>query len=113
MASTNFITSSEVAFSSSFCFYGVIKDKLYHWGYHFTDIATTQSEVSFRGDIIDMYPIDASSPYRISLFDEEIEAIQYYDADTQKRSSDELEFLSFTPAFFRKNSSGQKFVIDD
>ncbi|CAA6819119.1 MAG: Transcription-repair coupling factor [uncultured Sulfurovum sp.] len=75
------------------------KDKLYCWGYHFTDIASTQGEVSFRGDIIDIFPIDADKPYRISLFDEEIEAIQHYDANTQKRLLDELESFTFSPAF--------------
>ncbi len=76
-----------------------LKDTLYHWGYHFTDIAASRGEVSFRGDIIDFYPIDADKPYRISLFDEEVETIQYYDEGTQKRLSDELESLTFTPAF--------------
>lgn len=77
----------------------VLKDKLYHWGYHFTDIAAQRGEVSFRGDIIDIYPIDAEKPYRISLFDKEVETIQYYDENTQKRLSDELESFTFTPAF--------------
>ncbi len=77
----------------------VLKDTLYQWGYHFTDIASVPGEVSFRGDIIDIYPIDAGKPYRISLFDEEVETIQHYDEGTQKRVSDELEELSFTPAF--------------
>ena len=76
-----------------------LKDTLYHWGYHFTDIAAGRGEVSFRGDIIDIYPIDAEKPYRISLFDEEVETIQNYDEDTQKRSSEELESLTFSPAF--------------
>ena len=76
-----------------------LKDTLYHWGYHFTDIAAQRGEVSFRGDIIDIYPIDADKPYRISFFDEEVETIQHYDEGTQKRVSDELESLSFTPAF--------------
>ncbi|PHS41801.1 MAG: transcription-repair coupling factor [Sulfurovum sp.] len=76
-----------------------LKDTLYHWGYHFTDITAGQGEVSFHGDIIDIYPIDADKPYRISLFDEEVEAIQYYDEDTQKRFSEELEVFTFTPAF--------------
>jgi transcription-repair coupling factor (superfamily II helicase) len=31
-----------------------LKDTLYQWGYHFTDIAASQGEVSFRGDIIDI-----------------------------------------------------------
>ena len=76
-----------------------LKETLYHWGYHFTDIAASHGEVSFRGDIIDLFPIDAEKPYRISLFDEEVETIQHYDENTQKRLSEELELLTFTPAF--------------
>ena len=76
-----------------------LKDMLYHWDYHFTDIAAQRGEVSFRGDILDIYPIDADKPYRISMFDEEVETIQYYDENTQKRLPDELESLTFTPAF--------------
>ena len=76
-----------------------LKDTLYQWGYHFTDIAAQRGEVSFRGDIIDIYPIDSEKPYRISLFDEEVETIQHYDEGTQKRVSEELEELTFTPAF--------------
>jgi len=76
-----------------------LKNTLYHWGYHFTDIAAGRGEVSFRGDIIDIFPIDAEKPYRISLFDDEIESIQQYDEATQKRFEEELEGLTFTPAF--------------
>lgn len=82
-----------------------LKDRLYHWGYHFTDIAASRGEVSFRGDIIDIFPIDAALPYRISMFDEEVESIQYYDTDTQKRLPDELEFLTFVPAFLALDKS--------
>ncbi len=78
---------------------GRIKEELYHWGYHFVDIATERGEVSVRGDIIDIYPIHAEAPYRISLFDEEIEAIHYYDAHSQKRLGEELESLEIVPAF--------------
>jgi len=76
-----------------------LKDTLYHWGYHFTDIAASRGEVSFRGDIIDIFPIDAQKPFRISLFDEEVEAIQHYDENSQKRFTDELEDFTFIPAF--------------
>jgi len=82
----------------------VLKEKLYHWGYHFTDIAVSPGEVSFRGDIIDIFPIDAKQPYRIGLFDEEVETIQHYDEATQKRilpkeGEDELDHITFTAAF--------------
>jgi len=76
-----------------------LKDELYYWGYHFVDIATQRGEVSIRGDIIDIYPIHVDKPYRISLFDEEIESIHYYDENSQKRLPDELEYLDITPAF--------------
>ena len=75
------------------------KDMLYRWGYHFSDIASVAGEVSFRGDIIDIFPIGSPTPYRISLFDEEIEGIQRYDASTQKRALEELEDMRFSPAF--------------
>ena len=77
----------------------LLKEQLYYWGYHFTDIATSRGEVSFRGDIIDIYPIDAEEPSRISLFDSEVESIQYYDPQTQKRRAEECESLRFPPAF--------------
>ena len=82
-----------------------LKDTLYHWGYHFTDIAAGRGEVSFRGDIIDIYPIDADKPYRVSMFDEEVETIQHYNENTQKRLPDELESLTFTPAFLALNKA--------
>jgi len=82
-----------------------LKDMLYRWGYHFTDIASSSGEVSFRGDIIDIFPIGESQPYRISMFDEEVESIQIYEIDTQKRVADELESLEFAPAFLALESS--------
>ncbi len=80
-----------------------LKDKLYYWGYHFSDITASRGEVSFRGDIIDIFPINASKPYRISLFDNDVEAIQTYDEGSQKRHSDELESLIIPPAFLALN----------
>ncbi|MEA1953546.1 MAG: transcription-repair coupling factor [Campylobacterota bacterium] len=80
-----------------------LKDRLYQWGYHFVDIASQRGEVSFRGDIIDIFPINTEKPYRISLFDEEVETIQYYDENTQKRLSEELEAFTFAPAFLALN----------
>jgi len=92
----------EIAFGEVFSV-SQMKEKLYLWGYHFTDMVTQKGEVSFRGDIIDIFPIQASTPYRISLFDEEVESISPYRVDTQKRVSDELESLLLPPAFLALN----------
>ncbi len=78
---------------------GTFKDLAYRWGYHFSDIVAAQGEISVRGDIIDIFPIDSSSPYRISLFDDDIESIHLFDANTQKRVGDELEQIEMGPAF--------------
>ncbi len=80
------------------------KDELYHWGYHFTDITAGKGEVSFRGDIIDIFPIQSEHPYRISLFDEEIESIHLFDENTQKRTGEELESFEIVPAFLALNA---------
>ncbi len=76
------------------------KHKLLHWGYTFVEIVQERGEVSFRGDIIDLFVIDSSKPVRISLFDNEIESIRWFETQTQKSQKDELESISIIPAFF-------------
>ncbi len=78
---------------------GDFKERLYHWGYQLVDIATARGEVSFRGDIIDIFPINSETPYRISLFDDEVESIRSFDVSTQKSVVDELETITIIPAF--------------
>jgi transcription-repair coupling factor (superfamily II helicase) len=77
-----------------------LKDTLYHWGYTFADIVETKGEASFRGDIIDIYSIDSQNPIRISMFDDEIESIRYFDVTTQKSIKDEIEMVSIVPTLF-------------
>ena len=76
------------------------KERLLHWGYTFVEIVEEKGEVSFRGDIIDLYPINASYPIRISLFDDEIESIRVFTCETQKSEKEELESVSVIPALF-------------
>ncbi|MDD5406664.1 MAG: CarD family transcriptional regulator [Sulfurovaceae bacterium] len=81
------------------------KEIFYSWGYHFVDIVTGKGEVSFRGDILDVYPLDADMPYRISLFGDEVESIRRFDVSTQKSNKDELEEIVIHPAFLALNST--------
>jgi transcription-repair coupling factor (superfamily II helicase) len=53
-----------------------LKNRLIEWGYNFVDIVELSGEVSFRGDIIDIFPPACEHPYRISLFDTEVEQIK-------------------------------------
>jgi len=75
-----------------------LKSQLYAWNYHVVDIVTQKGEVSFRGDIIDIFPLGGEEAYRISLFGEEIESIRRFDIDTQKSDPLELESVRILPA---------------
>jgi transcription-repair coupling factor (superfamily II helicase) len=74
-----------------------LKEKLVLWGYEVVSIIQEKGEVSFRGDIIDIYPINSETPYRISLFDTEIENIRSFDEFSQI-SKDEVESIEIIPA---------------
>ena len=86
------------------------KDTLYNWGYVFVDIVTTEGEVSIRGDIIDIFPLDRENGYRVSLFDEEIESIREFDVENQKSMPDELESISLSAAFLSLDSSTAEII---
>ena len=89
-----------------------LKDELYRWGYHFVDIVSAKGEVSFRGDIIDIFSIDASTPYRISLFDDEIESIRSFDRDTQKSKVEEIESIKILPTLLALDRENHKALLN-
>ena len=72
-----FFPTLEIEFASTLKI-AELKDKLYYWGYHFVDIVTQKGEVSFRGDIVDIYSLGDDEAYRISLFDEDVESIRVF-----------------------------------
>jgi len=76
------------------------KEKMLFWGYNFVDMVQVAGEISHRGDIIDIYPPASELPLRISLFDNEIEQIKYFELESQRTQKEELDSLEVTPAFF-------------
>ncbi len=53
-------------------------------GYTHVTQVLAPGEYSFRGGLIDLFPMGSALPYRIDLFDEEIESIRSFDVDTQR-----------------------------
>jgi transcription-repair coupling factor (superfamily II helicase) len=51
------------------------KKEFLYWGYTFVDIIEERGEISIRGDIVDIFPINSDRPFRISILDYEIESI--------------------------------------
>jgi len=79
------------------------KEEMLYWGYTFVDMVQVEGEISHRGDIIDIFVPATKNPYRISLFDTEIEQIKAFDLDTQRTIGDELESIEIAAAFFALN----------
>ncbi|HIV74475.1 MAG TPA: transcription-repair coupling factor [Candidatus Pseudogracilibacillus intestinigallinarum] len=70
---------------------------LFEMGYERVDMVTAPAEFSIRGGIIDIYPVTEQNPIRIELFDDEVDSIRYFDADSQ-RSLDKVTNITVGPA---------------
>jgi transcription-repair coupling factor (superfamily II helicase) len=73
------------------------RQRLIEAGYASVSQVVTPGEFAVRGSLLDVFPMGASAPLRIDLFDDEIEAIRRFDPDTQ-RSLDALEDVRLLPA---------------
>ncbi len=61
-----------------------LKAQLEMGGYSHVTQVVSPGEYSVRGGLVDLFPMGAVLPYRIDLFDEEIDSIRTFDADTQR-----------------------------
>ncbi|UPG84566.1 transcription-repair coupling factor [Luteibacter aegosomatis] len=66
-------------------------------GYRFVPQVTEPGDFAVRGALIDIYAMGASEPYRVELFDDEIESIRTFDPETQ-RSQHQVEGVELLPA---------------
>jgi transcription-repair coupling factor (superfamily II helicase) len=53
-------------------------------GYHHVSQVISHGEFSVRGGLVDLFPMGSALPYRLDLFDDEIETIRTFDVDTQR-----------------------------
>ncbi len=103
------LPSQELLQTTNLEFGGVIdfvkfKEQLHQWGYTFVDIVQVEGEVSFRGDIIDIFVPSSKNPYRISLFDDTIEEIRVFECETQRSQKGEIEEVVLESAYFSLTS---------
>lgn len=73
------------------------RDRLAGAGYVSSSQVMAPGEFAVRGSIIDLYPMGSDSPYRLDMFDEEVESIRKFDPETQ-RSGDKVPALRLLPA---------------
>lgn len=64
------------------------KQRLSKAGYIHTDNVFEPGEFAVRGSIVDIFAIGQSLPFRLDLFDDEIESIKFFDPQTQRTIDD-------------------------
>jgi len=73
------------------------RTELEQHGYSYVHQVMEYGEFTVRGSLIDLYPAGSKLPYRIELFDNEIESIRTFDPDSQ-RSIKKVEQIHMLPA---------------
>nr|WP_168198205.1 transcription-repair coupling factor [Crassaminicella thermophila] len=66
-------------------------------GYERVDMVEAKGQFSIRGGIIDFFPVTSENPYRIELFDDEIDSIRSFDINSQL-SIEKLKEVFLYPA---------------
>jgi transcription-repair coupling factor (superfamily II helicase) len=61
-----------------------LRSQLALGGYQHVTQVVAPGEFSVRGGLIDLFPMGSALPYRIDLFDQEIESIKSFDVDSQR-----------------------------
>ncbi len=74
-----------------------MRAQLQHCGYRAVSQVMEHGEFAVRGAILDLYPMGSRLPYRIELFDDEIDTIRTFDPENQ-RSIEVIERVQLLPA---------------
>lgn len=61
-----------------------LKSQLTLAGYAHVTQVVSPGEYAVRGGLIDLFPMGSAVPYRVDLFDDEIDSIRAFDPDTQR-----------------------------
>ncbi len=72
-------------------------DSLSACGYLRVPQVDEHGEFAVRGSLIDVFPMGSEQPLRIDFFDDDIESLRYFDAESQL-SGDKVEAISILPA---------------
>ena len=66
-------------------------------GYRAVDTVSERGEFAVRGSLVDIFPMGGTNPVRIDLFDDEIDSLRLFDADSQRTVS-EADGVRILPA---------------
>ena len=82
-------------------------------GYRAVDTVYEHGEYALRGSLVDVYPMGSDLPYRIDLFDNEIESLRTFDPESQ-RTIDKVSEIRLLPAreFPMDNNAIERFKLN-
>ncbi len=66
-------------------------------GYRYVSQVMEHGEFAVRGSLLDLFPMGSNLPYRIDLFDEQVDSIRTFDPESQ-RSLDTVTSIRLLPA---------------
>lgn len=66
-------------------------------GYERVNMVEGKGQFSIRGGIVDFFPLTSREPYRIELFDDEVDSIRNFNILSQ-RSTDKVDYAEIFPA---------------
>ncbi|RNM07765.1 transcription-repair coupling factor [Dickeya undicola] len=74
-----------------------LRNQLEQAGYRSVDQVMEHGEFATRGALLDLFPMGSEEPFRIDFFDDEIDSLRLFDADSQ-RTLNEVEHIHLLPA---------------
>ena len=88
-----------------------LKADLVELGYERVGQVELPGQFSVRGGIIDIYPLTEENPWRIELWDDEIDSIRSFDAESQ-RSLENVDEITIYPAVEKNDGKDMVSFLD-
>ena len=105
LAPTSFLAATTFNFKQSMRLdEAALKAQLTLAGYSHVSQVVSPGEYAVRGGLIDLFPMGSAVPYRVDLFDDQIDSIRTFDPDTQR---------SLYPVPEVRLLPGREFALDD
>lgn len=77
--------------------FNILRLDLEKYGYRCVEKVMEHGEFAVRGSILDLFPMGSDQPFRIDLFDQQVDSIREFDPDTQ-RTTNKINKINLLPA---------------
>jgi len=82
-------------------------------GYILKDYIQSKGEISYRGSIIDVYPVNSKFPYRIEFEGDDIVSIRIFNPETQISIKKVSSFSILSNRYFSNYNNFEEYILDN